>query len=80
MNDYLLELLCELAPEDGQLQDAIEYAVLVDWIFPTGDIMADCAAIRPKLGAIELAYLKFRGPDIQLGVDMALIEALESIA
>lgn len=45
MHTYLNDLLCAAAPCDGELQDAIEHAIVTGAFVPGGDRGADLAAI-----------------------------------
>ena len=57
MKDYLLKLLYVCAPEDGFAQDAIEYAVLANWVQPGGqDFEADIALVNAFRDDILKAY------------------------
>ena len=55
MKDYFLHFLETAAPDDGELQDAIECALLHGLIHLTGDLAADCATVethRPQIAAL----------------------------
>ena len=57
MKDYFLKLLTSCAPENGFVQDAIEYALLHHWVVCSGeDFEADVRTIMLQYDAIIEGY------------------------
>lgn len=60
MTDYINSLLCECAPEDGDLQDAIERAIVTGAVNPSGHLAVDKALVLDQLDAIQTAHQRAR--------------------
>lgn len=63
MKDYFLKILEKCAPEDGETQDAIEYALLEHRVNFVGDFDQDVAQIMGKIEEIKAAYRSFKAKD-----------------
>lgn len=56
MHPYLNNLLCSAAPCDGELQDAIEHAIVTGAFNPTGNLLADHETIGRESGVWRAAW------------------------
>lgn len=60
MKDYLLRVLETTAPEDGPLQDAIEYAIHEHHVPLCYDLALDVRRVVARLPAIRAAYARLQ--------------------
>lgn len=74
MKDYFLSVLEKAAPENGELQDAIEFAYVENRILMTGDLATDLAAIQEKENEILNAYRNARYSTTELVAGVPITE------
>lgn len=58
MKDYFLKLIETVAPEDGALQDAIEYGLCENRVRLTGDLAVDLRRVAARLPDLRAAYAR----------------------
>lgn len=70
MKDYFLKILETCAPEDGELQDAIEHALIEHRVNLSGVFVTDVANINAKKDEVLGAFRQFKSKEMmEIAID-----------